>query len=548
MAHLLSTPSVSFRVARRIRGCFRKELLDIGGTGGEERICLTAAQALDDDGRTLRVSFEQAIPSTTPTTLHLDGLRDRTGNAIFPFDTTFTLTDSQAYAVLADTSAPSITAIIDTAAGLVLSFDEPVQPLNGTPLQGAIMITRSGLPVDGTTTRLTETALAWTPTEPASWQPGGEYRLTALTLQDLHSQPSPVQTAPLPLTITHLATQPTDALLAYTAPTDSAPLAASAYGQTALFQGREWHADLGTLYYRNRWLGPGFGMFEPDPAGYHDSPSTYQALGWAPPTVADPLGLWIIVARVESVTLPLFDGPAMRVRIYNNSALNVGGPFYGIARGQQSTFIVVDPHTGRKQRRTLRFPPAHGTAEHRALGLGDTPFGLFLGTDPANGHGLITPRNNRAYGPYSINFHPVGMEGGADMSRRDTLRFHGGSNTEIVARSGVSALAPLQTVTMGPEAQGFTQGCGRFFNRDIVSMVTILRGRVAAGESESGIVVIGDRDYLVTLANRLRQMRPDLRWSQYHILAEHPVFRESGASVSSLWSAIVANMEEGFLQ
>ncbi|HPC84145.1 MAG TPA: hypothetical protein P5234_12205 [Thermoanaerobaculaceae bacterium] len=36
---------------------------------------------------------------TLETTLHLDGLRGRTGSAIFVFETTFALTDSHAYAV-----------------------------------------------------------------------------------------------------------------------------------------------------------------------------------------------------------------------------------------------------------------------------------------------------------------------------------------------------------------------------------------------------------------------------------------------------------------
>ncbi|MGV8039583.1 MAG: hypothetical protein AB2L07_05745 [Thermoanaerobaculaceae bacterium] len=277
-------------------------------------------QALDGDGRTLTVTFEQPIPATTPTALHLEGLADRTGNTILPFETTFTLADSQAYAVLADTAAPRIEAVIDTQSGLVLTFDEPVQPPQGTPLAGAVTITRSGLPVSGTTSRLTETALAWTPTEPASWQPGGEYRVTALTLQDLHSQPNPVQTASLPLTITHLATQPADAILAYTAPTDSVQLAASQYGQTALFQGREWHADLGMYYYRARWMLPGTTVATRDPLGQAFSPNLYAALASQPSGVTDPSGM--------AVTCSQPDNPACRMPLRTPEWANryFGGP------------------------------------------------------------------------------------------------------------------------------------------------------------------------------------------------------------------------------
>ena len=57
-------------------------------------------------------------------------------------------------------------------------------------------MTRSGLPVGGTTTPLSETALAWTASEPASWQAGGERRLAVPSLLDLRRPPSPVQTAP----------------------------------------------------------------------------------------------------------------------------------------------------------------------------------------------------------------------------------------------------------------------------------------------------------------------------------------------------------------
>ncbi|MGV8039582.1 MAG: hypothetical protein AB2L07_05740 [Thermoanaerobaculaceae bacterium] len=279
-------------------------------------------QALDGDGRTLTVTFEQPIPANTPTALHLEGLADRTGNTILPFETTFTLADSQAYAVLADTAAPRIEAVIDTQSGLVLTFDEPVQPPQGTPLAGAVTITRSGLPVSGTTSRLTETALAWTPTEPASWQPGGEYRVTALTLQDLHSQPNPVQTASLPLTITHLATQPADAILAYTAPTDSVQLAASQYGQTALFQGREWHADLGMYYYRARWMSGLLGAFaERDPIGYATSPSIYGPIGHSSWSFLDPFGLtpfsWFTGLQAHA----LFEGWVRTTRWYGERVL-----------------------------------------------------------------------------------------------------------------------------------------------------------------------------------------------------------------------------------
>ena len=72
-------------------------------------------QALDGDGRTLKVTFEQPIPATTPTALHLEGLTDRTGNTIVPFETTFTLADSQAYALLAE----DLTSQVEASSGNV---------------------------------------------------------------------------------------------------------------------------------------------------------------------------------------------------------------------------------------------------------------------------------------------------------------------------------------------------------------------------------------------------------------------------------------------
>lgn len=248
-------------------------------------------EVLEPDGRTLKIAFEQPIPATTPPSLHLEGLKDRTGNLLFAFDASFTLGSGSSYVVLADATAPRLAAVIDTQTGFVLSFDEPVQPPQGTPLAGSVTVSRSGLPVSGTTSRLTETALAWTPAEPASWLPGGEYKVTALSLQDLAATPNPIQTAPLPLTLAHLATQPIDALLAYTEPTDSGPLAASQYGQTTLFQGREWHAGLGMSYFRARWYAPRVHSFsEPDALPLLASPSLYTPLSWSPFTVADPLG------------------------------------------------------------------------------------------------------------------------------------------------------------------------------------------------------------------------------------------------------------------
>ncbi|MCU0293643.1 MAG: hypothetical protein MUF10_16925 [Thermoanaerobaculaceae bacterium] len=249
-------------------------------------------ETLDPDGRTLRIAFEQPITASTPTSLHLEGVKDRTGNLLFAFDTSFTLTTGSTYAVLADMTAPRLAAVIDTQTGFVLAFDEPVQPPQGTPLAGVVAVTRNGIPVTGTTYRVTETAVAWSPAEPASWLPGGEYKVTALDLQDLASALNPIQTTPLPLTVTHLATQPSDAVIAYTAPTDSAPLAASQYAQTVLFQGREWHADLGMYCYRSRWYAPSIGAFsERDSIGYAASPSMYGPIGHSSWSFLDPFGL-----------------------------------------------------------------------------------------------------------------------------------------------------------------------------------------------------------------------------------------------------------------
>jgi len=258
--------------------------------GGEpQRLTLTLAP----DGRTAYLTGA-TIEAGTTYTLHLEGLTDTSHNPLWPEDATFTVTDAATYQILDDTTSPTLLAVLDTAGGLYLLFDEPVEPAPGFGLDNAVTLTRQGQPVAGTASRLGATVLAWHPDGPSGWLPGGDYTLAALHLQDLAGNPI---TAPTP-TLTHLATSDRMLLLAYKAPTDSQPEAQSTYGLTTLFQGRTWHGDLGAYHYRARWYLPEIGQFaERDPAGPTDSADLYQGFYWNGQNVVDPTGNDVFVFR-----------------------------------------------------------------------------------------------------------------------------------------------------------------------------------------------------------------------------------------------------------
>ncbi len=252
----------------------------------------TLTVTLTPDRRGLLLS-DAVLTAGQPATLHLEGPADPTGNTILARDDAFTLADVHAYAVLVDEAAPTLTAVFDTTDGLLLAFDEPVVAAAGHTLNTAVIVSRSGLAVDGTTARLAPGVLEWSPASTATWQLGGEYRIGALHLQDTSVEAKSPAAPTLPLALTHLSSDPAAPLVAYAAPTDAAPRATSAYRVTTLFQGRDWHRDLGMYYCRARWYEPQLGSFvERDPLGHADSPSRYQAFQFNGLNVLDPSGKW----------------------------------------------------------------------------------------------------------------------------------------------------------------------------------------------------------------------------------------------------------------
>ncbi len=251
--------------------------------GDPQSLTLTLAA----DGRAAYLTGA-TVAAGTQYTLHLDGLTDTSHNPIWPEDKQLTVTDSNAYEVLDDTTAPKLLAVLDGSDAIYLLFDEPVQPAAGYDLGTAISIVRGGQPVDGAATRVTSQLLKWTPSDPAAYPLGGSYTISALHLADLNANTA----TSTPTTFTHLNTTGQLLLLAYQAPTDTHPEAQSAYGVTNLFQGRTWHGDLGMYFYRARWYLPEMGEFaERDPLSYRDSVSLTQFLGYSTPNILDPLGL-----------------------------------------------------------------------------------------------------------------------------------------------------------------------------------------------------------------------------------------------------------------
>jgi RHS repeat-associated protein len=65
-----------------------------------------------------------------------------------------------------------------------------------------------------------------------------------------------------------------------------------ASGNTYLYTGREWDAEIGLYYYRARHYAPTLGRFiQPDPQGYVDGPNMYAYVGSCPVALRDPSGL-----------------------------------------------------------------------------------------------------------------------------------------------------------------------------------------------------------------------------------------------------------------
>jgi RHS repeat-associated protein len=228
------------------------------------------------------------VQAGTSYTLHLEGLRDRAGNLLWPFELTFTLTDPSAYQILEDAAPPRLLAALDAADGLYLAWEEPVEVASGFNLDTSIAVLRQGQLVQGTVSQLSPQLFRWQPVEESQWLAGGEYTLSAVHLQDLSGKAA---TAPS-LSFTHMAGSNEVAYLVYQAPSDSQPQPRSSYGLTTLFQGRSWHEDLGLYHYRARWYLPEAGVFaERDPYEYRDSVSPYTMERQNPQNFLDPTGL-----------------------------------------------------------------------------------------------------------------------------------------------------------------------------------------------------------------------------------------------------------------
>jgi RHS repeat-associated protein len=278
------------------------EVIDVGSVSQGVATMAAAGQPASAVTITLRPDLRTVVATGftlqagAAATLHLEGLKDRSGNLLVPVDQQVTLSDPTAYTVLADTAPPKLLDVLDASDGLVLLVDEPVIARQGSALAEAVTVKRAGDVVPGTVTRLSGTLLKWQPTNADTWILGGDYTLTGLDLSDLAPSPKAISD-PHPITFTHLAESPTSSLIAYAAPTDSAPSPSntSAYGLTTLFQGRTWHPALGLYHYRARWYDPQISNFiERDPVGYLASPNPYGAFSSDPQNFVDPRGRWSI--------------------------------------------------------------------------------------------------------------------------------------------------------------------------------------------------------------------------------------------------------------
>jgi len=104
-----------------------------------------------------------------------------------------------------------------------------------------------------------------------------------------------------------------------------------------------------------------------------------------------------------------------------------------------------------------------------------------------------------SYGFVKVNMHPIMMEGGAERNRRNRLRWHGGG--------GKSPFAPRQELT-------HTAGCLRYCNADLFALADYVREGQRRDAHTNGLVLIGDRDFLVALAGSQRLRR---RWRGYGV-------------------------------
>jgi len=221
--------------------------------------------------------------------LHVEGLKDPSGNALQPEDRVVSVADDEVFEVLVDTAPAVLLAVMDAADGVCLVFDEAVQ---SEGMAGAIELRRQGALLEGETSRVSGSVLKWDSTSTdlgGNFHLGGQYSLSVVGVEDLAGNSAEVAA----MSFTHLAVEG-QVLIARQAASESVPVAGSAYGMTTLFQGRTWHGEQGMYYYRARWYLPEGGVFgERDPLGYGDSADLYQVLGYQPAGIVDPFGLKI---------------------------------------------------------------------------------------------------------------------------------------------------------------------------------------------------------------------------------------------------------------
>jgi RHS repeat-associated protein len=252
---------------------------------GGQPVSLTLTLAAD--GRAAELTGA-TITAGVNYALHVEGLKDPSGNALQPEDRMLVVADDQVFEVLTDTVPPLLVAVMDAVDGVYLLFDEAVVG-NGGDLAAAVTINRQGVAVAGETTRVEANVLKWTPAETTTWLLAAQYALSGINVEDLGG--NAVDAASM--SFTHLAVVDGQLLIARQAATESVPMGASTYGVTSLFQGRTWHSDLGMYYYRARWYLPEGGVFgERDPVGYLSSPDSFSFENSSPLNFGDPRGLW----------------------------------------------------------------------------------------------------------------------------------------------------------------------------------------------------------------------------------------------------------------
>jgi RHS repeat-associated protein len=464
-------------------------------------------------------------------TLHLEGLRDRAGNLLWPLELTFTLTDPNAFQVLEDTAPPRLLAALDAADGLYLALEEPVEVASGFTLDTSIAVLRQGQLVQGTVSQLSPQLFRWKPVEAGQWLAGGQYTLSAVHLQDLaaHAALAPS------LSFTHMAASSQVAYLVYQAPGDSQPQPRSSYGLTTLFQGRSWHEELGLYHYRARWYSPELGDFlERDPLGYFDSPNLYQFVNRNPVNFVDPLGEWFIVAEVWSEnTAPKNLRARAKVSLCANDGSRILGPIDALATGQhnQRTRIAGDTPYGVYVTVGGVFEevvPYRNLSKYSPAGLAVRSIDYFTKREASEEEGL---RKAKSFGLGTILMQPLYLESGADGVRRDIIIHGGGTGLfKDTARLPTEAKNDLLTRTkyrdpfvpnVGPwepdQPLTPTEGCLRLTNDGILHLIEMIKSlpSISTGGPEDrdrkdGVIAVGDSDFLRGLANDAELVR---RWN-----------------------------------